>query len=55
MAFDMNDCDYIFGSGDTRIDPTGHLMRRVGKNLAMDLETGDIHFVSGWGDDDDEN
>ena len=48
MAFDLNDGDLIFGSGDTRFDSDGHMMHSMGGGMAMDMETGDLHIVSGW-------
>ena len=55
MAFDINDGDFIFGSGDTGFDSNGHMMHNMGGGMAMDMETGDLHFVSGWDDDDDDD
>ena len=37
--FDYDDGDYAFSISD---------------NMAMDLDSGDIHFTSSWTDDDDE-
>lgn len=37
--FDYDDGDYTFSISD---------------NMAMDLDSGDIHFTSSWNDDDDE-
>ena len=51
MTLDLNDGDLIFGSGDTRFDSDGHMMRSLGGGLAMDMETGDLHIVSGWDDE----
>ncbi len=55
MAFDLNDGDLIFGSGDTRFDSDGHMMHSMGGGMAMDMETGDLHIVSGWDDEDDDD
>ena len=30
-------------------------MMRMGDNMAMDMDTGDIHLVSSWPDDDDDD
>ena len=54
MALDLNDGDLIFGRGKTRFDSDGHMMHKMGNNMAMDLETGDLHIVSGWDDDEDD-
>ena len=37
------------------IDSDGDMLMRMGDNMAMDTETGDFHYTSGWSDDDDEN
>ena len=31
----------------------GNMMMRVGDNMAMDMDSGELHMVSGWDDDDD--
>ena len=56
---DMEDGDIGFElSGDMLMDSDGDLMMRMGDNMALDLDSGDIHFVSGLSsrdsDDDDE-
>ena len=51
--FDMNDGDFIFSSGDIGIDSDGDMMMRMSDNMAMDMDSGEIHFVSSWNDDDD--
>lgn len=50
---DLEDGDFIFGSGNTGFDSDGHMMMRTGDNIAMDMDTGEIHIVSGWDDDND--
>ena len=30
------------------------MMMRVGDNMAMDMDSGELHFVSGWDDDDND-
>ena len=45
----------IFGiSDDMGMDSDGNMMMRVGDNMAMDMDSGELHFVSGWNDDDDD-
>ncbi len=51
-VFDFDDGDFIFTSGDTGFDSDGDMMMRMGDNMAMDMETGELHFTSGWDDDD---
>lgn len=55
MPFDINDGDFIFGCGDTGFDSDGHMMHNMGGGMAMDMKTGDLHIVSGWDDDDDDD
>lgn len=53
--FDLNDGDFIFsGSGNLGIDSNGDLNMRIGDNLSMDLNTGELHINSGWTDDENE-
>ena len=40
-------------SDDMGMDSDGHMMMRVGDNMAMDMDSGEMHMVSGWDDDDD--
>lgn len=54
-VFDYDDGDFIFEmSDDMAMDYDGHMMMKVGSNMAMDMDTGEIHFTSGWNRDDDE-
>lgn len=36
------------------MDSDGNFMMRMGDNMAMDMDSGDIHFISGWSDDDED-
>lgn len=54
--FDMNDGDSIFAtSGNIGFDSDGKMMMRMSDNTAMDMDSGDIHFVSSWDDDDNDD
>lgn len=58
--FDINDGDFLFETSDgIAYDSNGNMMMRIGDNMAMDMEDGDLHFVSGWHssliDDDDDD
>lgn len=55
MAFDVDDGDFIFGSGKNRFDSEGHMMYHTGGNWAIDMETGEMHYVNGWEDDDEDD
>lgn len=55
--FDYDDGDFIYQtSGNMGIDSDGNLHMRMGDNMSMDMETGELHFNSGWetGVDDDD-
>ena len=54
MIFDRDDGDFLFGSGSHRYDSEGHMMRHMGGNRAMDMETGEIHRVRGWEEEEEE-
>ena len=54
--FDYEDGDFAMRISDNMaIDSNGDLMMRMGDNMAMDMDTGDIHLVSSWPDDDDDD
>ena len=54
--FDYEDGDFAMSISDNMaIDSNGDLMMRMGDNLAMDMDTGDIHLVSSWSDDNDDD
>ena len=37
------------------MDSDGHMMMRMGNNMALDMDSGDLHIVSGWPDDNDDD
>ena len=37
------------------MDSDGNMMMRMGDNMAMDMDSGDLHIISSWGRDDDDN
>ena len=54
--FDYEDCDFGFAISDNiALDSDGNMMLRMSDNMAMDMDSGDIHFISGWSNDDDED
>ncbi len=57
--FDFEDGDFAFSISDNManmaMDSDGDLMMRMGNNMAMDMDTGDIHMISSWPNDDDED
>ena len=54
--FDYEDGNFAMSISDNMaIDSNGDLMMRMGDNMAMDMDTSDIHLVSSWPDDDDDD
>ena len=54
--FDFEDSDFAHSISDNMaIDSEGDLLMRMGDNMAMDMDTGDIHMISSWPNDDDED
>ena len=52
--WDFEDGDFIMDmGGDMGLDSDGNMMIKIGSDIAMDIETGDLHIVSGWDDEDD--
>lgn len=54
--FDYDDGDFAHTiSGNMAIDSDGDLLMRMGDNMAMDMGSVELHFISGWsnGEDDD--
>ena len=52
--FDYDDCDSAMSISDNMaMDSDGDLMMRMGDHMAMDMDTGDIHMISSWPDDDE--
>lgn len=41
-------------SDNIAVDTEGNFMMRMSDNMDMAMDTGDIHFISGWFDDEDE-
>lgn len=53
--FDLEDGDFIFStSGNLGFDYDGNMMMRMSDNMAMDMDSGDIHFTSSWDNDEDD-
>lgn len=53
--YDFEDGDFAYYiSDDMAIDSDGDLMLRTGDNMAMDMDSGDLHIISSWSDDDDD-
>lgn len=53
--FDCSDGDFAMKVSDSMaIDSDGDILLRMGDNMAMDMESGDLHIVSSWSDDDED-
>ena len=54
--FDYDDGDFIYQtSNNMGIDSDGDLHMRMGDNMSMDMDTGELHFNSGWKNDSEDN
>lgn len=54
--FDYDDGDFAYSiSNNMAIDSDGDLMMRMGDNMAMDMDSGDIHIISSWSDNYEED
>ncbi len=54
--FDYDDGDYIFNtSGNMGMDTDGNMMMRMGDHMAMDMDSGELHMVSGWHNDEEDD
>ena len=55
--FDFSDGSFCFSTSDNMaVNSEGDLMMRLDDHMAMNLSTGDLHMVSSWPfDDDDDN
>lgn len=53
--FDYDDGDFAHTISDNMaIGSDGDLLMRMSDNIAIDMETGDLHFISGWSDDEND-
>jgi len=53
--FDFDDGEFAFQTSENMaIDSGGDILLRVSDNMAMDLDTGDLHFTSAWEDEEEE-
>ena len=52
--FDHKDEDYAQTISDNMaMNSEGDLMLRMGEHMAMDLDSGELHLVSEWSDDEE--
>lgn len=54
--FDFDDGDFVHPISDNMaIDDEGNLMMKIGNKMAMDMDSGELHNVSGWSDEEDDD
>ena len=52
--FNYDNGDFIYQTSQNMgIDSDGDIHIRIGDNISMDMDTGELHFNSGWEDDSD--
>ncbi|MCM1101735.1 MAG: hypothetical protein NC079_06875 [Clostridium sp.] len=53
--FDYDDGNFACAFSDhMALSSDGDMLMRMGDNMAMDMDSGDLHFISGWPDDDND-
>ena len=53
--FDFDDGDFVFRMSDNMaMDMEGNMMMRMGDNMAMDMDSGELHIISSWKNDDED-
>ncbi len=53
--FDYENGDFSFPISDNMaIDSDGYFLMRMGNHMVMDMDSGELHIISGWPDDEDE-
>lgn len=54
--FDYEDDDFACSISDNiAIDSDGGLLIRMGDDMAMDMDSGELHIISGWSNDEDDD
>ena len=54
--FDFEDGDFAHTTSDEQPKHSdGDLLMRMGDNMCMDMDTGDIHIISSWSNDDEDD
>lgn len=52
--FDYDNGDFAHTISDNMaMDSGGNLLMRMGNNMAMDMDSGELHIISDWSDDED--
>lgn len=54
--FDYEDDDFACSISDNiAIDSDGDLLIRMRDDMAMDMDSGELHIISGWSNDEDDD
>ena len=54
--FDFEDGSFAHSVSDyMAIDSDGDLLMRMGDNMAMDMDSGELHIISGWPDEENDD
>ncbi len=54
--FDYDNGEYIYHtSSNMGYDSNGDLHMRMGDNMSMNMETGELHITSSWKNDEDDD
>ena len=54
--FDFEDGSFAHSVSDNMaIDSGGDLLMRMGDNMAMDMDSGELHIISGWPDEENDD
>ena len=52
--YDSGEIGFIMDD-KTAMSSDGHFMMRLDDNAVMDMDSGEVHFISGWSSDDDDD
>ena len=56
LFFDYSDGDFAYSISDNMaIDSVGDLLMRMADNMAMDIDSGELHIISDWSNDEDDD
>ena len=47
-------CSKDFIGVEVSFDSDGNMMMRMSENMAMDMDSGELHFTSNWSDEEDD-
>ena len=53
--FDFEDCEICHSISDNMaMSSDGDLLLRMSDNMVMDMDSGDLHIISGWSSNEDD-